>query len=120
MKKILLWLDDIRNPMEDKWLNFSPIDNRYLTDIVWVKNYKEFVDYINNNGIPDAVCFDHDLGLLSYVDGKEMTGYDCAKYLIEYCINNNLKFPQYNIQSANPIGKDNINGIIRNFIKHVG
>lgn len=112
MKK-LLWLDDYRNPHEIKdgikhWLVFSPIEYPY--DIVWVKSYKEFTAWINENGLPNAICFDHDLGLYE-------SGYDCAKWLVEYCLDRNLKIPTYNIQSANPVGKSNINGILQSFIK---
>lgn len=49
----------------------------------------------------------------------EKTGYDCAKWLVEYCLDNNLKLPKWNIQSANPVGKDNINGLLLSFSKNV-
>ena len=47
MKK-LLWLDDYRNPFEDNWLNFSPIPINQL-EVVWVKSYNEFVEWIEKN-----------------------------------------------------------------------
>ncbi len=76
-----------------------------------LKNYNEFVSYINDNGLPTAICFDHDLG-------EENTGYDCCKYLIEYALNNAIKnLPLYNIQSANPVGKENIDKLIKNYNK---
>jgi len=113
--KTLLWLDDIRDPFEDdaNWLAFSPIEKPYYVE--WVKSYKEFCNYINKNGIPDAICFDHDLGDEAT---NEKSGFDCAKYLVNYCLDNNLQLPKYNIQSANPVGKDNINGILRSYNKH--
>ena len=128
----LLWLDDFRNPFEDDWLNFSPISRPY--DCIWVKSYSEFTKWIVNNGLPDAICFDHDLGmevaLTARANGMskrksrglkqlEKTGYDCAKWLVEYCLDNNLKLPKWNIQSANPVGKDNINGLLLSFSKNV-
>lgn len=128
----LLWLDDIRNPFEDDWLNFSPISRPY--DCIWVKSYSEFTKWIVNNGLPDGICFDHDLGmevaLTARANGMskrksrglkqlEKTGYDCAKWLVEYCLDNNLKLPKWNIQSANPVGKDNINGLLLSFSKNV-
>lgn len=88
MKKIL-WLDDFRNPKD--YLNGD-------YDIVWVKDYEEFCHHIDNNGLPDIICFDHDLGY-------EKSGYDCAKYLVHYCQQNNLDIPQYDIQSSNVVGK---------------
>ncbi len=114
MKK-LLWLDDIRNPIEDDWLSFSPIEQPF--EVTWVKSYYEFVEWVKENGLPDAICFDHDLG-----DNREeeiKSGMDCAKWLVEYCLDNNLKLPKWNIQSANPAGKDNINGLFLSFIKNV-
>ena len=45
MNQTILWLDDIRDPSTNNWLDrFSPvkpIDDYY---IVWVKSYKEFKD----------------------------------------------------------------------------
>ena len=130
MKK-LLWLDDYRNPMEGQWLVFSPITLEDL-EVFWVKSYKEFTDWITENGLPDAICFDHDLGdYQAFRNGHpeyfedqewpetEKTGYDCAKWLVEYCMENKLKLPLYNIQSANPVGKENIDKLLKNYIKHM-
>ena len=108
--KTLLWLDDYRNPynINEEWLIFSPIKN---PNTIWVKNYNEFINWILINGLPDAICFDHDLG------SNETTGYDCAKWLVEYCIDNNKSLPEYAIQSANPVGRENINNLLTNFNK---
>ena len=40
MKK-LLWLDDVRNPFENDWLNFSPIGKN--VEVHWVKSYDDFI-----------------------------------------------------------------------------
>jgi hypothetical protein len=129
--KILLWLDDIRNPFEDNWLVFNPIEDPSFR-VIWVKSYYEFVEWITNNGLPDAICFDHDLGLDEVHINKTMSknglkkfrkspeyksGHDCAKWLVDYCLDNNKSLPLWNIQSANPVGKDNINGILNSFKK---
>ena len=133
--KTLLWLDDTRNPLENNWLVFSPIEQPF--DVVWVKSYNQFCYTILLNGLPDAICFDHDLGLqvdpnaefktingeissfsLNLYNDEEKTGYDCAKWLVNYCIDNNEPLPLYNIQSANPVGKENIDSLFKNFIKH--
>jgi hypothetical protein len=107
--KTLLWIDDIRNPLENDWLVFSPIGKD--VDVVWVKSYDEFVDYLNHaDTLPDAICFDHDLG-----DGK--SGYDCAKYLVEFCMDRGLKLPKWNCQSANPVGRENIDALLNNYLK---
>lgn len=129
-KGILLWLDDVRNPHEDGWLVFSPITPN---KVVWVKSYKQFVDWITINGLPEAICFDHDLGMDVALQARakgiskrksrllkqeEKTGYDCAKWLVNYCIDNNKPLPLYNIQSANPVGKANIDAYLKHYIRH--
>jgi hypothetical protein len=116
-KGILLWLDDVRNPHEDGWLVFSPITPN---KVVWVKKYHEFVSWITENGLPDGICFDHDLSDIHINKStyKEMTGYDCAKWLVNYCIDNNKPLPLYNIQSANPVGKANIDAYLKHYIRH--
>lgn len=130
--KKLLWLDDIRNPMEDDWLVFSPIEQPF--EVTWVKSHTDFVKYILQNGLPDAICFDHDLGINDQImyrakgntkkESRRLTrentktGFDCAKWLVDYCIDNKKPLPAYNIQSQNPVGKDNINGLLQNFLKH--
>ena len=107
MKK-LLWLDDYRDPLVDNWLTYSPIEKPF--DLTWIKNPDDFKKWINENGLPDAICFDHDLG-------EAESGFDCAKWLVEHCLDNKLRLPKYNIQSANPVGKDNIDGLFKSFIK---
>lgn len=130
MEKVLLWLDDIRNPLENDWLVFSPIEQPFK--VVWVKTYFEFTKWITENGLPTAICFDHDLGLQNHFDRVkdgmskrksrllkpiEKTGKDCANWLVEYCLDNKLKLPLYNIQSANPVGKENIDMLLKKFKK---
>jgi hypothetical protein len=132
MKK-LLWLDDYRDPKTNGWLVFSPITP---DDVYWVRNYNEFVNWITSNGLPDAICFDHDLGdeHIKYffengghdsppdplnAEFTEKTGYDCAKWLVNYCLDNNKSLPLWNIQSANPIGKANIHALLTNFNKRL-
>lgn len=123
MKKVLLWLDDYRDPLKDDWLNFSPIGKD--CDVVWVKSYIGFTHWIIVNGLPDAICFDHDLGFTNeyYIENDiespnpELTGYDCAKWLVEYCIIHNKELPLYAIQSANSVGKENIRSYLENYKK---
>lgn len=126
----LLWLDDERNPLESNWLVFSPIQQPF--EVIWVKSYGEFVEWITNNGLPTAICFDHDLadnyklrGNLPIEDWydldnkEEYTGMDCARWLVNYCMDTNTRLPYYNIQSANPVGKDNISSLLKNYLKNV-
>ena len=48
------------------------------------------------------------------------TGFDCAKWLVNYCIDNNKELPKWYKHSANPVGKENIDRYLTNFmIKNV-
>jgi hypothetical protein len=48
------------------------------------------------------------------------TGYDAAKWLVQYCHSNCLPFfPEYNVHSANPVGKANIESYLSNAKKHL-
>ena len=93
---MVLWLDDLRPAPEH---------------FIHVHNYKEFVEWINKNGLPDTIYFDHDLG-------EELTGYDCAKWVVNYCLDKNINIPKYYIQSMNPVGKENIIGVLENYRKY--
>jgi hypothetical protein len=123
---VLLFLDDIRNPfdLEANWLVFSPFELLEGDEVIWVKSYNEFVEYITDFGVPDGICFDHDLADEHYnqdlkeEDYKEKTGKDCANFLVEYCLDNETPLPLWNCQSANPTGKENINSIMNNFKKY--
>lgn len=92
--------------------------NRYLDDeelypnkeITQVYNYDQFIDWIEKNGIPDWIFFDHDLG-------EEKTGMDCAKWLVEKLRKEKKKTPNYFIQSANPCGSANINSLLKCYNK---
>ena len=128
--KTLIWLDDSRDPNSEKidWLQYSPIGKD--VDCIWIKSYKLFVHYIMTHGLPDAICFDHDLGKLKAEELRErgfdkktarriakdeITGYDCALWLIDYCTNKKLPLPKWNIQSSNPVGKENIKKLLENY-----
>lgn len=110
--KTILWLDDIRNPHEKRW---AEILNRVAPDaktITWVKNYEEFVNYIDTQGLSDLVCFDNDLG-------EEKEGYDCAKYLVNYCVEHNVGTPKFICQSSNQPAVENITALLNNYNKFI-
>lgn len=109
--KTLLWLDDGRDPKV--WVK------RQFDAIHWVKKYHDFVYWIMDNGLPDEISFDHDLSDIhcSKSTYKEKTGMDCAKWLVDYCLDNKVKLPEYNVHSANPTGAENIERILSNFKK---
>jgi hypothetical protein len=119
MKKTLLWLDDKRNPVDTLWKNtYQELNGEY--EIVWVKKYHEFVLWITENGLPEIIFFDHDLNDIHIKKSTyiEMTGFDCAKWLVDYCLDNKVKLPRYGIQSSNTPGKENIDALFKSFIKH--
>jgi hypothetical protein len=121
-----LFLDDIRYP-EDAANYMHPDFNCHYRMKEWVivRTYKEFVETVKSRGLPDMVSFDHDLADIHYnpktqVQGfeyQEETGYDCTKWLVDYCMDNNLEFPQYLVHSQNQVGAENISTYIENFKK---
>ena len=113
-----LFLDDKRNPdmshRKDKGLGeaFSPIEK-------WViaRDFFEFKDIIDKNFYDiEIISFDHDLACYDG-DGQELTGKTAADYLIQYCLDNNKKFPSWYVHSDNTSGKANIIGAILNYLK---
>jgi hypothetical protein len=125
MTKYCLFLDDCRTP-EDVFLYTK--NSLYLSE-KWmiVRNYDQFILAINNYGIPYVLSFDHDLesshyghqqGEIPYDQFAEKTGYHCAKWLIDYCINNNKDVPQVVlIHSMNFNGSRNIESLFRTYEK---
>jgi hypothetical protein len=120
-----LFLDDIRVPTNVTWVDI-PKDQHYSL----VRNYQEFVDLITLRGLPKFVCYDHDLSNCHYGDGlndrgidydsyTEKTGYDCAKWLVNYCMKNGVKHPPYVVHSMNPVGKQNIISYVESYIRTV-
>lgn len=142
MKKHFIYLDDVRTPHQ-------PIDG-----VEWtvVRSYDEFVSKVKELGLDniEMVTLDHDLGdtamneyfnnvspnyTLDYNNINEKTGYDCAKWLIDYFYDNHpeyilmsrgekkngkIPFPTVYVHSANPIGAANIMGYINNFFMNEG
>ena len=89
----MLYLDDLRSTPE----GFER-----------VYSYTEFVAYLEHKGLPDFISFDHDLG-------EEFSGYDCAKYLVDYCLDHQLPLSDFAVHSQNPVGKENIERLLNNF-----
>jgi len=124
-----LFLDDVRNPIDCVTYKYESVYFENDWDIV--RNYDEFVKYITENGMPDLISFDHDLADEHYdpsmYDGtynekyetfKEKTGYDCAKWLVDHLMDNNLKMCSFIVHSMNPAGGTNIREYLNGFIKH--
>lgn len=132
--KVLIWLDDYRNPFKDPtWLaKFAP---EYKEDsgnvVIWLKDYRSFTTWISKFGLPDMIAFDHDLSDFQAMKAgypemmediptplTENTGMDACEWVVDYCIDNSVKFPKWVVQSSNPVGAKNISSLIINFIKH--
>jgi hypothetical protein len=123
MTKKLLFLDDIRYPIEA--YHYTKQDIFLRNDWHIVRSYKQFISWILEKGLPEMISFDHDLADEDYLkkdslDLTEKTGYDCAKWLIEYCMDNELDLPKFYSHSMNPVGKENILNLLENFKKRNG
>ena len=124
-KKYYLFLDDVRHPNQVTWVKIPQ------KPYVLVRNYQDFVELVTLKGVPEFVTYDHDLSDAHYGHGlrgddipydqyAERTGYDCAKWLVDYCAEKKKKFPPYIVHSMNPAGKERIAGYIENAKKHLG
>lgn len=125
--KYNLFLDDIRDPKMA--YDTCVRDERYKNE-EWevVRDYKEFIKIIALKGIPDLVSFDHDLNDIHYINymkndkkyyekDEEKTGYQCLKWLIEYCMTNDEKIPECIFHTANVVGKKNMITYYMNALK---
>ncbi len=122
MKK--LFLDDIRNPKDCVNGLVPSMLNKFYWEHDWniVRSYDQFVSWIVKNGLPDFISFDHDLADVHYTTdfsnfndgGKEKTGYECAKWLANYCMDMKLDIPRFVVHSQNPVGKANIQSYLDN------
>lgn len=92
-----LFIDDERFPVTDDW--------------VIARSTSEAIGVVMSFGVPNFISFDHDLG-----------GEDTSMKFIHWLINflydaeQNLKGFDYYVHSQNPIGKDNIEGLMNQVI----
>lgn len=113
-----MFLDDIRVPRDIFKMSgdFAYLDKSWIV----VRNYAEFVmhlDKCQRRGIlPSTISFDHDIG--TNRDGSEMSGLDCAKWLVQFCMNHSRRLPKFKVHSNNPCGRENIYGLLNNFKRH--
>ena len=99
---IKLFIDDERFPNENDW---------HI-----VRNMKQFKKWIDKNGCPNLISFDHDLGF------NEPTGYDICKYFCNEVLNGQISLPKnftIYVHSQNPIGKKNIEMYFANFLHNI-
>ena len=110
MKRVVIFLDDFRKP--NKYVNCN------INNVFQAYTYNDFINLLNKlynkYGKIDEIWFDHDLGEVN--DGN---GYDCAKYLVDFCIDKNMNLPEYHIQSANSVGRANIDSYLKSYLKSI-
>lgn len=98
-----LFLDDERFPRKKSYWTIarSSIDAQALVEM---------------NGIPEEIAFDHDLG------GQD-TSRDFCRWLTDFMIDNDLKFPSnftFSVHSQNPIGAKWITSYMNSLIHFRG
>jgi hypothetical protein len=105
-----LFLDDIR----DVKMVYKNLTN---TDFVIVRNFHDFRKVIIENGLPELISFDNDLGL-DENDNIAEDGYAAAKWLV-YESELDLRNLKFNVHSANPVASQQIQSLLDNYIKHL-
>ncbi len=111
-----LFLDDIRDP---SWVHWMKLPARPDDQWVIVRDFDAFTATILENGLPTFVSFDHDLDQEGGVEISVCkTGMDCARWLVDYCLDNDLTLPDFSVHSYNPPGRANIEGLLEGFRKH--
>ena len=110
-----IFLDDIR----EVTMSHNPNKGlRIVTDFVIARNDKDFIKLVDQN-INDItlVSFDHDLACFN--DGVEFTGKTALEYLIHKCLETGREFPDWYVHSDNTAGRENIIGLILNYMKSI-
>ncbi len=97
-----LYIDDLRDPKTNRnW--------------IIVRNFEEAVEFMQKNGCPNYISFDHDLG-----DIGTKTGKDVANWIVERDQEFEGEFIpedfEFNVHSANPVGAKNIEGLLTQYL----
>jgi hypothetical protein len=95
----ILYLDDVRVPT--------------LAGISLVRNYAEFVEYLDKRGMPDLISFDRAGEKVPYSTYKEQTGLHCARFIIE----NRLPLRHWAVHSCNVQGRINMERELRRYCR---
>lgn len=114
-----VYLDDIRMPKMSNSVGRG-LGEFYSSSDKWIiiRDYFEFIDFIKNNFDKiDLISFDHDLAC--YKNDIEYTGKDAVNFIIDYCLDNDKKFPSWFVHSDNTSGKKNIKDLIINYLDKV-
>ena len=129
---IQLFLDDQRMPKEASGYATVRGVNPDIYEMNWVivQSYDEFRDWILKHGLPDMISFDYDLGeddakkkVAKGISKKKArldkklakSGFGCARWLVNHCIDRHLDLPKWAVHSANEIGYKKIKLLLDNF-----
>ncbi|MFA6923854.1 MAG: cyclic-phosphate processing receiver domain-containing protein [Bacteroidales bacterium] len=105
-----LFLDDFRNAK-------TIYPHLEETDFIIVRSFNDFKRVIIEKGLPEFISFDNDLGLDE--KGKvALDGYACAKWLV-YESEIDIRNLKFKVHSANPVAKEQIKGLLNNYIKNL-
>lgn len=110
-----IFLDDERNPEDVTWVN------NYPEEVEWyvVRRMNDFLFCIFNMGDEEyIISFDHDIQDYNLV-GKENTGYDCLKSMVDFCLDSGKPLPICFFHTQNPVGKTNMIAYYENAKKHL-
>ncbi len=125
---VLLFLDDERAPIDcATYMYRRAVDCRvYHKEWHIVRSHGQFINWIEENGLPEFISFDYDLTdnfelkatlpveeWFDFVNNKDYKGIDCAKWLLKYCSDNNNPLPAFAVHSANHYGTIEINELIK-------
>ncbi len=127
-----LFLDDIRMPGDVTWIKIGTGKSWHESaGAPWavVRSCDEAIAWVLENGFPEVISFDHDLGYEEYglVNGivtivderEEKSGLDFAKWLVEHDLSTNA-MPEnfsFTVHSMNPIGTRNIREYLNNYLE---
>lgn len=110
-----IFLDDERNPQDAYWM-------RYPECVEWytVRTYADLYFCIcHMDSLNDVlISFDHDIQDFDLA-GNELTGYDCLKSLVDFCIQTGKAMPKCMFHTQNPVGKKNMQSYYENYLKFV-
>lgn len=125
-----LFLDDVRNPQDCIHYMHKRIGARnpiYMNETWYTaRDYKSFLTIIEQLGNPKFISFDHDLADIHYdpITFKESfayheeTGYDCAKWYLNYIQESGQQCAEIAVHSMNPVGTENIQKLFENYQKN--
>jgi len=104
-----LFLDDERDPVDDSWI----VCRTVLTAI----------GECTARGLPTYINFDHDLGNSGNDHPMFKDGIGFAHWMIEEVLNDRWTLPKnfdWYVHSQNPIGAENINALMHNWMRSLG